>query len=449
MDRVQFIEAVRAAGVVGEGGAGFPAHVKYAGSADTVIANGCECEPLLHTDRHHMERDARAAAGALAELKRASGAGRGIFALKKKQTRAIPQVREACGDFGLEMALLEDFYPAGDEQILVRELTGRSVPALGIPLQAGCMVANVGTLVSVDAALRGASVTHKTLTVTGEVRQPGIVRVPVGTSMDECLAAAGGALVADPVFILGGPMMGRLVENEATLKKEHVAKTDGGLIALPRGHCLHLNASQNVERMRRRAAAACIQCRFCSDLCPRMLIGQPFETHRVMRVFGAGAEMESEAGRKAHLCSGCGVCEHYACPMRLSPRRVNQAIKQALNNAKILYDGPRGTKEEQTRPREYRKIPLSRLASRLGVSRYMGLETPDLGTLKPDVIRVPLGRHIGAPALPLVLPGQKVRSGECIGEIPEKSLGARAHAGINGVVVSVDDAVTIRSEEYA
>jgi Na+-translocating ferredoxin:NAD+ oxidoreductase RnfC subunit len=239
------------------------------------------------------------------------------------------------------------------------------------------------------------------------------------------------------------------VEDEAALKKEHVAKTDGGLIALPRGHCLHLNASQNVERMRRRAAAACIQCRFCSDLCPRMLTGQPFETHRVMRVFGAGAEMESEAGRKAHLCSGCGVCEHYACPMGLSPRRVNQAIKQALSRAKIPYDGPREIKEEQTHPREHRKIPLSRLASRLGISRYMNLETPDLGTLKPDVIRVSLGRHIGAPALPLVLPGQHVRAGECVGEIPEKSLGARAHAGINGVVVSVDDAVTIRSEEYA
>jgi Na+-translocating ferredoxin:NAD+ oxidoreductase RnfC subunit len=449
MNRDEFIDAVRAGGVVGEGGAGFPAHVKYAGAADTVIANGCECEPLLHTDRSHMERDARAVAAALAELTRISGARKGIFALKKKQSGAIPPVRGACAAFGLEMALLEDFYPAGDEQILVRELTGRSVPALGIPLQTGCIVANVGTLLSAHAALSGSPVTHKTLTVTGEVRQPGVVRVPVGTSMGECLAAAGGALVENPVFILGGPMMGRLVEDEASLKKESVAKTDGGLVVLPRGHHLHVNASQSVERMRRAAAAACIQCRFCSDLCPRMLIGQPFETHRVMRVFGAGAEMESGAGKSAHLCSGCGVCEHYACPMRLSPRRVNQAIKKALSAARIAYDGPRDVREAQTAPRAYRKVPLARLAARLGIARYMRLETPDLGTLKPDVIRVPLGRHIGAPALPLVRAGQKVRSGECIGEIPEKALGARVHAGMDGVVVSVDDAVTIRSGNHA
>ncbi|MDR1777582.1 MAG: SLBB domain-containing protein [Desulfovibrio sp.] len=449
MNRDEFIEMIRAAGVVGEGGAGFPAHVKYAGTADTVIANGCECEPLLHTDRSHMERNARDIAQALAELRRAVGAGKGIFALKKKQIGVIDKVREACREFDLEMALLDDFYPAGDEQILVRELTGRSVPALGIPLQVGCIVANVGTLVSVNAALGGKPVTHKTLTVTGDVRKPGMVRAPVGTSMDECLAAAGGTLTKDPVFILGGPMMGRLVEDEAALKKEYVAKVDGGLIALPRGHYLHHNATQKVEKMRRRAAAACIQCRFCSDLCPRMLIGQPFETHRVMRVFGADAEMESESGTLAHLCSGCGVCEHYACPMRLSPRRVNQAVKKALADKKISYEGSREINERRTQPREYRKIPLARLAARLDITRYMRLETPDLGTLTPSVTRVPLGRHIGAPAKPVVNVGQKVRCGECIGEIPKKSLGARVHAGMDGVVVSVDDAVTIRGEKYA
>ena len=196
MTKEAFITTIRNAGIVGEGGAGFPSHVKYAAAADTVIANGCECEPRLHTDLRHMANSAQGIARALAGLASATGARRGIFALKKKQRALIPLVREACANFGLEPALLEDFYPAGDEQVLVRELTGKSPPPLGIPLQVGCIVANVGTLASVDAAVQnGRAVTHKSLTVTGEAARPGTMRVPLGAAMSECLALAGGALV--------------------------------------------------------------------------------------------------------------------------------------------------------------------------------------------------------------------------------------------------------------
>jgi len=447
MTKEAFITAVRDAGIVGEGGAGFPAHVKYAASADTVIANGCECEPLLHTDLHHMAHHAQEIARALAGLASVTGAQRGIFALKSKQRALIPLVREACGMFGLEMALLEDFYPAGDEQILVRELTGRSVPPLGIPLHVGCIVANVGTLVAVDAAVQhGRPVTHKSLTVTGEVQRPGIVRAPLGVAMGECLAAAGGSLVKDAVFILGGPMMGRVIVGEEALGQEVVTKTSGGLIVLPRGHPLHLNAVQTAESMRRRAAAACIQCRTCSDLCPRMLIGHPFETHKVMRAFGSGAETESEAGKLAHLCCECGVCEHYACPMQLSPRRINQAVKAALRAANAAYDGSRELREELGAWRALRKIPVQRLAARLGIARYMHLETPDLGEPVPATVRIPLRQHIGAPAEALIKPGDRVRAGQRIGGIPEKGLGASIHASVDGTVTAVDSAVTIKAE---
>jgi len=446
MTKEAFITAVREAGIVGEGGAGFPAHVKYAASADTVIANGCECEPLLHTDWRHMAHHARDIARALAGLASATGAQRGIFALKSKQRALIPLVREACGSFGLEMALLDDFYPAGDEQILVRELTGRSAPPLGIPLHVGCIVANVGTLLSVDAAVQhGRPVTHKRLTVTGEVQRPGIVRAPLGAAMSACLAVAGGALVKDAVFVLGGPMMGRVVVGEQALEREVVTKTSGGLIVLPGGHPLHLNAVQSLESMRRRAASACIQCRACSDLCPRMLIGHPFETHNVMRAFGSGAELESEAGKQAHLCCECGVCEQYACPMQLSPRRINQAVKAALRAANVIYDGSRELREELGVWRAWRKIPVQRLAGRLGIARYMPLETPDLGEAAPATVRIPLRQHLGAPAEALIKPGDRVRVGQCIGGIPEKGLGARIHASLDGTVTAVDSAVTIQA----
>jgi Na+-translocating ferredoxin:NAD+ oxidoreductase RnfC subunit len=445
MEKQAFLAAVKAAGIVGEGGAGFPSHVKYAAEAETVIANGCECEPMLHTDQHHMLHHAERIVSALCILRQVAGAKRGVIALKKKYTRATELLREAIGSQPVELVLLDNFYPAGDEQVLVREVTGRTVPPLGLPLQVGAVVANVGTLVSVSHALEGAPLTHKFLTVTGEVHNPGIVRVPIGTPLSACLMAAGGATVADPVYVLGGPMMGRVVDREDVFAQEVVTKTTGGLIVLPRGHYLHVNVSQPVDHLRIRASSACIQCHMCSDLCPRQLIGHPFETHRVMRVFGSGAELAEESGKQALLCCDCGLCEHFSCPMGLSPRRINQAVKNALRARKIAYDGNREVEEGRTLWREFRRVPVGRLADRIGIGRYMDLPTADLGNLHPTEVQIPLRQHIGVPAQPVVAPGAVVKCGDLLGEIPTDALGARVHATIDGIVKSVNGAVVIAS----
>jgi len=441
MDTTAFIEAVRAAGIVGEGGAGFPAHVKYAAQADTVIANGCECEPLLHTDHHILSHHAVAVARALRLLGDTVGAKRTVLALKAKHEDLIPSLRQTGEAYGIEIFLLDDFYPAGDEQILVREVTGRSVPPLGIPLHVGAIVANVGTLADVDGAAGLSSapraVSHKFLTVTGEVCAPCVMRAPLGTALAECLAAAGGALPKNPVFIIGGPMMGRVVEGYEQLAREVVTKTTGGLIVLPWGHHLHRNFTLTTDHMRRRAASACIQCRACSDLCPRRLIGHPFETHMIMRAFAAGREC-SEPAASAAICCECGACEHYACPMGMSPRRVNQAVKAALRKESLVYEGTKELQQENSRWREFRRIPVGRLASRLGIAPYMKLKTPYAGDILPHSVRVPLRQHIGAAAVPLVATGDAVHAGDCIGEIPEGALGARVHASITGVVTAVD-----------
>ena len=443
MNKEVLIEAVRNAGIVGQGGAGFPSHVKYAASADTLIANGCECEPLLHTDYHIMQHYAAGIGRAMQAVGDAVGASRRVVGLKKKHTQLIPPLREALTPFGVDLFLLDDFYPAGDEQILVREATGRSVPPLGIPLQVGAVVANVGTLADVDAAMRGAPFTDKFLTVTGEAGRPGIIRAPLGTPLTECLAAAGGALPASPVFVLGGPMMGQIVEGLGALAKERVTKTTGGLIVLPSGHPLHINATLPVEVMRRRAASACIQCRYCSDLCPRSLIGHPFETHLVMRAFAARNEL-SEMGSQAAICCECGACEQYACPMGMSPRRINQVVKTAMRGASLQYSGSKEIRESATKAREFRKIPVPRLAARLGLAAYMNLPTPWLGEVNPKRVDILLRQHIGAPARPLVSAGTLVKKGDCIGEIPEGALGARVHAGISGKVTAVtDDRISI------
>lgn len=445
MNKDNFIAAVKAAGIVGEGGAGFPAHVKYAASADTVIANGCECEPLLHTDQHIMAHDPSSFLRGLAALKEAVGANRGVVGIKKKHVELIRTLQGIAPGMGLEIFPLDDFYPAGDEQTLVYEITGRSVPPLGIPLAVNTVVANVGSLANVDAALGNNGparpVTHKILTVTGDVAKPSVIRVPVGMPLTECLAACGGATIADPVFILGGPMMGRVVQN---LAPEVVTKTTGGLIVIPSGHHLHKNAKQDVKGMRRRAAAACIQCRMCSDLCPRYLIGHPFETHRVMRAFGSGLEIDSQAAHVAVMCCECGICEHFSCPMMLSPRRINMAVKAALRNKNIQYQGSREIVPDNTTWQSVRKLPVKRLAARIGIEKYMKLETPFMGDITTNEVSIPLRQHIGAAAVAVVKVGDTVRCGDLIGEAPEGALGARVHASIDGVVEEVTHRVRIR-----
>lgn len=443
MNASTLVQAVRNAGVVGEGGAGFPAHVKYDTQAGTLIANGCECEPLLYTDQHLIRTCPSELIEAVAALRTAVGATRAVVALKSKYASAIDAIKDHAEAAGVELALLDNFYPAGDEQILVHEVTGRSIPPMGLPKDVDALVANVGTLVRVSKAMKDQPVFRKVLTVTGDVANPGIIDVPIGTSLGRCLDLCGGPTVADPVFIKGGPMMGTFVENRQDLDQAVVTKTTGGLIVLPRGHYLHDAGTLTPKTMQKRAATACIQCRYCTDLCPRYLVGQNFETHRVMKAFGAGIGA-AEGALQALLCCECGVCELFSCPMGLSPRRINAMFKAKFREEGLRYEGPREISPDQSALRPYRKVPTARLALKIGIAGYMDIHPEFLGEFGADEVRIPLSQHIGAPAVATVKPGDTVSAGDLIGEIPDKALGARVHASIAGQVIRVDSAVVIK-----
>jgi Na+-translocating ferredoxin:NAD+ oxidoreductase RnfC subunit len=202
-------------------------------------------------------------------------------------------------------------------------------------------------------------------------------------------------------------------------------------------------ASLSMREMQKQAGAACIQCRYCTDLCPRHNIGHGFETHRVMRAFGGGVDTAMGA-LQAAMCSECGVCELFACPMRLSPRRINAAFKAKFRQEGLKYEGPREIVESQSVLNAYRKIPVSRLAVKLDLLKYMDLHPADGGALAPESVRIPLHQHTGAPAVAQVKAGDPVKVGDLLGEIPEGALGARIHASISGRVTEVGDAVAIK-----
>ncbi|HMM21115.1 MAG TPA: SLBB domain-containing protein [Selenomonadales bacterium] len=439
----EIIAAVREAGVVGAGGAGFPTHVKINAKVDVVIANGAECEPLLRAHQHLMAAESDNLIAGLAAVMLATGARRGIIGLKRKYAEAAASLEAAIdrlGDRRIELFFLPDMYPAGDEQVLVHEVTGRIVPEGGIPLQVGVVAANVETLVNVAQALRGTAVVDKYLTVTGAVARPLTVKIPVGTAVRDVIALAGGATAGEYAVIDGGPMMGRLAAPD-----DAVTKTTGGIIVLPLRHPLIVQKKTPWTAIANRARAACCNCRACTDCCPRHLLGHGLEPHRIMQAVGSGLQ-DPSALTRALLCSECGACDTFGCTMGLSPRRVNAELKRQLAQAKVK--NPHHFQPERPRPeREYRRIPTKRLVARLGLDRYDVLAPLTAVDFSPGEVRLPLVQHIGPPSTPVVRVGDSVRRGDKVAVIPDgAALGANLHASISGRVVAVDDSIGIRAE---
>ena len=192
---MSLVNQVRNAGVVGAGGGGFPAHVKLAAKADTIIANGAECEPLLHKDAAVLEHRAKDVVRGILLCADALGAGDVVIAIKAKKKAAVAAATAACEGTRARVHLLGDYYPAGDEYDLVHSVTGRLIPPAGIPLNVGVVVMNVESLANVAAAADGKPVTRKIITIAGAVANPASFEVPIGISLRECIAAAGGATV--------------------------------------------------------------------------------------------------------------------------------------------------------------------------------------------------------------------------------------------------------------
>ncbi len=434
-DATRIVESVRNMGVVGAGGAGFPTHVKIASKCETVIANGAECEPLLYGDKYQLEGEAAKIIGGLELAMKASSARRGIIAVKEKESRLVEKLQEAIrGRDGLELFRLKNFYPAGDEQVLVYEATGKIVPEGGIPPAVGCVVQNVETLKNIYEAVHNERpVTRRTLTCTGEVAEPSVVRAHVGATFREVIELCGGPLIDEFVVLAGGPMMGILVTDPDT----PVSKLTGGLIVLSPDHELVRAKKRPMEFIIRQSRSACCLCAYCSELCPRNLLGHELYPHRIMRQINFGLEVPAGTIKNAFLCSECGLCELYACTMGLSPRRINQVLKEKLTREGIKPEsGPGELKVREMRGG--RRIPIPRLINRLHLQKYAEPQPARGGETSPAQVELLLSQHIGSPSVPKVQSGDRVKEGDLVADIPPGRTGACLHASIGGRVTLVD-----------
>lgn len=442
---MSLLEEVKQAGVIGAGGAGFPTHVKLAANAEYILLNGAECEPLLRVDQQLMEVFADEIIQGFVLAGRQVGAQQAIMGIKGKHRQVIQHMRERIaalgqGDF-VSVQKLPDVYPAGDEQFLVHALTGRVVPEAGIPIQVGCVVVNSETALNIFRAAQGRPVTEKYLTLAGDIPNRMTLRVPVGTPILDVLRLSGIEDFSEYAVIDGGPMMGPVMKSLDGC----ITKKNKGFVILKQKHNLIRRKTVLPEQAQRINRASCEQCRMCTDLCPRYLLGHNMQPHKMMRTVAYSLE-NTEEQKSAYLCCQCNLCELFSCPAGLFPKSANLAVKQRLMEKNIRYQ----TEQTEFLPRklrEHRLIPSKRLIARLGLHEFDQPAPMTQVALHPAHYSFAMSQHVGAPCSPTVTVGQHVQAGEQVGSVPEGSLGAPVHSSIAGTVVECQNgAVMVRGD---
>jgi Na+-translocating ferredoxin:NAD+ oxidoreductase RnfC subunit len=425
---VTLADKVKQAGVVGAGGGGFPTHVKLAANADTVIANGAECEPLLHKDAVVMEKHAAELVRGMQLAMESVGAKTGVIGIKGKKKLAVEAVTAACKGTALSVHLLGDYYPAGDEYDLVYEVTGRLIPPGGIPIQVGAVVNNVETFVNIAAAAEGKPVTHKWLTIAGAVRSPATLRVPIGTTYRDCLEAVGGLTTEDPVLCIGGLMMGQTTDD----LDAPITKTATGVVILPRDHHVMERKLKPNKAQAKIGKSACDQCRYCTEYCPRFLLGYAVEPHQVMRSLAFTATGAEYWNQWATMCCSCGLCTLFACPEELYPKEACDDSKAEMRRANMKWTGPTTVKPHAMR--DGRHVPIKTLTRKLNVHHYDHPAPLWTGRLEPSRLLLPLKQSAGTPCQSKVKVGDRVTAGQLIAEPAANALGATLHAPLAGTV---------------
>jgi electron transport complex protein RnfC len=292
---------VAAAGVVGMGGATFPAAVKLAlgrrVKVATLIVNGGECEPYLSCDDRLMRERAAAVVDGMRIIRHAIGAREILCGIEDNKPEALAAMRAAATGYGeVKIVAVPSRYPMGSDKQLIQTLTGKEVPADGRAADVGVLVHNVGTCHAVHRALRyGEPLLSRVVTVNGgAVAAPRNVEVPLGTLVTELLDFCGGCVQTPARLVMGGPMMGHQLPSPQV----PVIKGTSGILALTK---------DEVERER---PAPCIRCARCVTACPMNLV--PLEMAAHIRA----GELDGAVAWGLKDCIACGSCS-YVCPAHI------------------------------------------------------------------------------------------------------------------------------------
>ncbi|NNG28050.1 MAG: NADH dehydrogenase subunit [Ignavibacteriaceae bacterium] len=424
-------EKIFDAGVVGAGGAGFPTHVKAKADTDIVLANGAECEPLIHKDYELMLHFPAEIIEGLELLVESTSAKKSFVGIKEKNQEVIDVITPNISSGNVKFTKLGDYYPSGDEYELVYAATGRLIPPAGIPPDVGCVVNNVETLYNIAKAEEEIPVTEKFFCLAGAVKSPSSFFVPVGTSFKDVLKFAGGTTVEGFGLFVGGVMMGDLTFN----LDEVVTKTTAGIIVLPKEHYLITRKNQPEQNWHRIGKSACDQCSYCTEFCPRYLLGYQVEPHQVMRSLSFTKTGSDVWNQMAELCCSCGLCTLYACPEDLYPKEACDKAKVEMKNEGIKFIQQKPVKVHPIK--DGRRVPLNQLIQKLKLKDYDFPAPYNDKKIEVNTVKIPLKQHIGDVCQPEVKEGELVSREDLIASVPNGKLGANIHASISGKVEKV------------
>ncbi len=431
------IKEIEKCGVIGAGGAGFPTHVKLNSRPDTIIVNAAECEPLLHKDMEIISNYSDVVLDGLKKVMKITGATQGIFGIKKKQHQQIELLNSKVSG-NIKVVPVADVYPAGDEVVLIHMTTGRIVQPGQLPISKGCVVQNVETLYNIGT---GKPVASKFVSVAGAVENPATVKVPIGTTYGEILSKFK-ITVEEYALRVGGLMMGRLEEDLNSV----ISKRTGALIVLPADHhCVktykRFATTHDTVRI---AKAACDQCNFCTELCPRYLLGQAVRPETAMRNLMFTREDQPMVFSGNMSCCECNLCTMYSCPEGLDPAGAAIIEKRLSIKQGLSWKGGESVPHPMN---EYRKVPTKKLMQRLDVLMFKDEGPLKKGMFSPKEVSVPLDQHIGAPSEPFVSEGASVKKYDLIAKANGK-ISSNVHASICGIVKKITKTeIVIQADE--
>lgn len=312
------LDRIAECGLVGMGGASFPTHVKLSPppekEIDTLIINGAECEPFLTADHRLMLEDPASVLAGAAIMGRILGISRVFIGVEMNKVDAIELLNSRAGEFNVEIVPLKVQYPQGSEKQLINAITGREVPAGGLPMDAGCVVQNTGTAAAVaDAVLRGIPLIERIVTVTGSVvKTPGNWKLRIGTPVLEAVRMADGVTEEPGKLILGGPMMGFAQKSFDV----PVSKNTSGILLLPKSQAVNYRS------------ANCIRCGRCVQGCPMHLMP--------CAIAAAVESYKFDIAQQNHVmdCLECGACA-YVCPAKRPLVQHNRRAKAEIRRKMI------------------------------------------------------------------------------------------------------------------
>ncbi|MEW6193808.1 MAG: 4Fe-4S dicluster domain-containing protein [Bacteroidota bacterium] len=422
------INEIENIGVIGAGGAGFPTHVKLNSKPDTIIMNAAECEPLLHKDMELILNYSDEILKGLKAVLAITGAKHAIIGIKEKHHHEI-EILNSKVSGNIRVIPVEDVYPAGDEITLIYMTTKRVVQPGAIPISVGCVVQNVETLYNIGI---NKPVVEKFISVAGAIENPATVKVPVGITFSEVLSRF---TITEQNYVVrsGGLMMGTLEKD----LNQVVSKRTGALIVLPSDHhCVTMyNRFATEHDTDRIAKAGCDQCTFCTELCPRYLLGQPVRPETAMRNRMFTREDQPMIFAGNFSCCECNLCTMYSCPEGLDPKGATVIEKRLARQQNLKWNN----NEISVHPMyDYRKVSSRQLKQRLDVLKFQDEGPLSNLVFNPEQVRVPLNQHLGSPAIPIVRECQFVNKHDLIGKADGK-ISSNIHASIDGVVRNISE----------